>query len=122
MISKQKDICSICENRKCCKSREPFTEVCLLDWKERRITPEEETRFHNILDDVIRKLNSSKNSRKPHWRHESLKYLIKRANEEMIELDEALNEFYPFRKEIESENFDVIAFMLFFVDNLRGNK
>ena len=82
-----------------------------------RITEEERKRFHKILDDSIDKLNSSKNSKKIHWKHFSIFYLRKRGRQERQELKEALEENISDIM-ILSECYDNINFALMIADNI----
>ena len=90
-----------------------------------RVSEEERDRFHKILDESIDKMNSSKNTTKPHWKNESIGSLQKKINVENAELDGAMydfkeNKWIP-RETVESENFDLINLNMMMVDNLRGN-
>ena len=85
-----------------------------------RVTEEERARFHRYLDEVIDKLNNTKNSSKNHWSC-STDLILSKMN--LIEAHELELAIYEGNNEgIISECKDGIAFPLFIIDNLRGNK
>ena len=85
-----------------------------------RITKEERSRFHKIVDDSINKMNSPKNADKEHWSLLSTNKLERMINVESSELSLAISDFNT--DSVETECFDIINCSLFIADNLRGNK
>ena len=97
-----------------------------------RITDEERKRFHEYVDSALDKLDSPKNIKKNHWKHLSIKYLAKRLYQEYLELWDAIKIWFSsdpeapkhdeLKKDVESECYDNINFLLFIIDNLRNEK
>lgn len=114
-------LCQSCENHKGINKHSQVVRCDFEYVQDGRITPEEKTRFKKIHDNSTEKLETPKNNKKEHWSKSSCEHLLKRFNEESIELNEAVAEGLSI-EDIESEIKDCINFLLMLNDNLRGNK
>lgn len=85
-----------------------------------RITPEDRSAFHIILDRAIDKMNLPKNADKPHWACIDNRELADLAEIEIKELHHAVN--YPYHSSVIQECYDVINYALMIADNASKGK
>jgi hypothetical protein len=85
-----------------------------------RITDDERTRLHSLLDECIDKLNTPKNAVKQHWSTQSLNNLFDHLKKEVSELE--IEIFCETAGSIKDECKDVVNIALMIFDNVRGNK
>jgi hypothetical protein len=82
--------------------------------KSPRITQEERTNFHAILDQAIDKMNRPKNAQKPHWTEQERDELLSLLKIEVRELSHAMK--FKSLDDQNEELYDVINYAMMMAD------